>query len=380
MNCMRKAAVAGLAVAIGMTVPACGKVEVEAPEPRPRPVAVVELQRIDPVGPLQLTGAVQAWKEADVAFEVSGPVAFVVEAGDNLEGQWEPDGKLLVKGDVLARLDTSLFEIRKATSAAAVVVAEENLRLAVVRLEEVLPAQVEAALAELVRADAEHTRVKAAHERNAMSEIDLIRAKADKDGTAARHVEAEAEIASMKAEIIGLQAVIDEAEATLVEAQYNLDHCVLYAPFNAQVSEVYIEAGGYARASDPVAHLIMMDPVEVDIAVSQDTASRLQVSDRVLLKVSGVDRTFEASVHEEGDRRRSQDADVPYLVDGPQRQAHRLAPLRTTRRCSCPACRRSGPCCSRRSPRGSPPVGAWSRRRGSSSGTSRAGSCGSPTE
>lgn len=285
-------------VALCCILAACGKGEVEAPKPRPRPVAVIELKQIDPVGPLQLTGAVQSWKEADIAFEVAAPVEFVVESGDNLVGRWAKDDKVEIEGDVLARLDTSLFEIRRATAAAGVTVAKENLRLAQVQLAVVLPAQVEAARADMVRADAEHTRVKAAFERNAMSEIDYIRAKADKDGTAARHKEAEAKIESKKAEIESLKAQVGEAEASLAETQYDLDRCTLYAPFSAQVASVHIEAGGYAKASEPVAHLIMMDPIQVDVSVSQETAARIQENDRVTLFLPGVERTFEARVHE----------------------------------------------------------------------------------
>ena len=53
--------------------------------PTPRPVTVLELSEIDPIKPLQLTGSVKAWKEQDVAFEVDGRVAWIVEMGTQLD-------------------------------------------------------------------------------------------------------------------------------------------------------------------------------------------------------------------------------------------------------------------------------------------------------
>ena len=59
----------------------CAKEAKEVPAPRPRPVRVIELREIDPVEPLQLTGAVTAWSEQGVAFEVDGRVTWIVESG-----------------------------------------------------------------------------------------------------------------------------------------------------------------------------------------------------------------------------------------------------------------------------------------------------------
>ena len=38
--------------------------------------------------------------------------------------------------------------------------------------------------------------------------------------------------------------------------------------FRARSLRYYIEAGGYVQVGKPVAHLVMMDPIKVDISVS----------------------------------------------------------------------------------------------------------------
>jgi multidrug efflux pump subunit AcrA (membrane-fusion protein) len=88
---------------------------------------------------------------------------------------------------------------------------------------------------------------------------------------------------SKKVEIKSLEARVDQATEALGQAAYDLERCTLWAPFTGEVSEVFIEAGGFARTAEPVAHLVMMDPIKVDVAVSAARATQLRQGDPVLL-------------------------------------------------------------------------------------------------
>ena len=210
-------------------------------EPTPRPVTVLELREINPVKPLQLTGSVKSWKDEDISFEVDGRVGWIVEMGTNREGRWEEDDVVHIRGDILARID------------------EEHHRI-----------RLRAAAAERDRAHAEYVRKKQAWEKRAIAEVDFIRGTADRDAQ---------------------QAEFDQA-------QYNLDRCTLYAPFSGEVSEVYVEAGGYVRRGEAVAHLVMMDPIKIDISVSSETAERLKIRDTVRIFLPGDDEPVYGSVYE----------------------------------------------------------------------------------
>lgn len=218
----------------------CGKKDT-APEPNPRPVTVLELREINPVKALQLTGSVKSWKDEDISFEVDGRVGWIVEMGTNREGRWEEDDVVHIRGDILARID------------------EEHHRI-----------RLRAAAAEKDRAHAEYVRKKQAWEKRAIAEVDFIRGTADRDAQ---------------------QAEFDQA-------QYNLDRCTLYAPFSGEVSEVYVEAGGYVRTGEAVAHLVMMDPIKVDISVSSATAERLKIRDTVRIFLPGDEEPVYGSVYE----------------------------------------------------------------------------------
>ena len=276
----------------------CGDDESADAAPNPRPVTVLELHETNPVVAYQLTGAVKSWNEQDIAFEVDGRVEWVVESGTYIEGRWEKGGEVRVEGDVLARIDPRAHTIRRDNAAAGVNVAKQQLQTAIVELEKVLPANVKAAKAEQTRAEAEYTRNKQARESNAIAEVDLIRAIADRDAKQARYEQSLASIETQKAEIESLKARVKEAEEQLNEAQYDLERCTLYAPFSGEVSEVAIEAGGFARTGQPVAHLVMMDPIKVDVAVSSATAQRLHRHDVVRLFVPGHEEPVYGRVYE----------------------------------------------------------------------------------
>jgi multidrug efflux pump subunit AcrA (membrane-fusion protein) len=188
-----------------------------------------------------LTGSVKSWKDEDISFEVDGRVEWIVEMATNLEGHWVEDNVVHVQGDVLARID------------------EEHHRI-----------RLKAAVAERDRAQAEYVRKEQAWEKRAIAEVDFIRATADRDFS----------------------------EAQFDQAQYNVDRCTLYAPFSGEVSEVYVEAGGYVKRGEPVAHLVMMDPIKIDISVSSATSERLKIRDKVRIFLPGDEEPVYGGVYE----------------------------------------------------------------------------------
>jgi multidrug efflux pump subunit AcrA (membrane-fusion protein) len=277
---------------------ACAPKEPPKPREAPRPVTVFLLEEADPVQPTLLTGSVRSWKEQDVAFEVEGVVRFVVESGTNLEGRWVEDDEVQVEGDILARMDTQAYEIAKSTAAASVEVAQEKLATARVQLAKVLPANLKAAEANLIRAEEEFKREVQLFEKEAVSKVDVIRKRADRDAREANVEEAKAQMDAQKAEIKSLEAQVQKANESLRQAEYDLSRCSLYAPFSGEISEVYIEAGGYARRGEKVAHLVMMTPIRVDLAVSPAAAAKLRNGDVVRLFVGEGGEPAMGSIYE----------------------------------------------------------------------------------
>jgi len=266
--------------------------------PRPRPVRVIELRELDPVESVQLTGAVTAWSESDVAFEVDGRVEWIVESGTNLEGRWEEEGEVQVAGGVLARLDDRTYRTRLDHAKAILAAAEGELATAVVELERVLPASLASAKANRDRSQAEFERNQAARTKNAISELDLIRSEADRDARKADYERAQASLEAQRVAIEALRANVGVARENVRAAEYDLERCTLHAPFEGEVSSVYVEAGGYAARAQPVAHMVMMDPVTIELAVSPARAAGLSLGQTVRVFLPGHDAPAYGHVYE----------------------------------------------------------------------------------
>lgn len=268
--------------AILILATACEKQADTAPAaPAPRPVSVVILREVDPVEPLRITGVVRPWMEQDVAFEVTGRVEFITEQGTQLSGRWEENGETIVQGDMLARIDPLSYQ-------AALDAARANVEFSEVRLDKVLPAEAEEARANEVAMQSELDRIQAIPE-SSRQPIEMIRAQANADMAGARVRQAEANKSAER-------ATLKRYEAELVDAERDLQRTKIYAPFNAEVAEIYVEAGGYVQRGEPVAHLVMMDPAEVEIALSPARAADLRLRDVAFVYLPGRSEPLPASV------------------------------------------------------------------------------------
>lgn len=277
---------------------ACGDRSPPKPPVLPRPVTVMELGDRAPLRPVQVPGSVVAWREDDVAFEVSGRIVKMVELGTYREGRWLEGGEIKRHGQIIARVNPEPYEIARDTAQADLAVAERNLASAVIQLEQVLPAQQDAAAAQLIRADAELTRYAEAFKSKSVSKVEVIRAQADRDSRKANVEELLAQVEQQKARIETLRARIKQSEEAVRQAKYDLGNCTLYAPFNCEVAELYSVAGGYARTGSPVAHIIMMDPVKVDVALSEESASGITIGDSVNVFLPGDSEPTNGAVFE----------------------------------------------------------------------------------
>lgn len=285
-------------IGVVLTATACKKEEAAPEAPRPRPVTVIELAEVDPTTDLQIMGSVESWKEQDVSFEVGGRVEFVVEGSTNLPGI-DLAGRSGAE-NVLGRVDPQEYVIARDSAMAAVDVAAQKVRLAEIQRDQVIPADIRASEANRELAQAEFERYQQASSTNAVSKLDAIRKEAERDKAVAELDQASADLEAKKAEIDSLNAQLQEAKQALAQAQYDLDRCVVPAPFMGEISQVYVEAGGTVRPNDPVAHLVMMDPIKVDIALSAEMAAKVRASDRVRIFPPGFDEPVVAWVYEKG--------------------------------------------------------------------------------
>ncbi|MEL6904149.1 MAG: hypothetical protein AAFP22_02010, partial [Planctomycetota bacterium] len=261
---------------------ACSDPAEEAAPVLARPVTVLTLNEAAPPPDALLPGLVTPYRESTISFEVSGRIEYLANAGDDLDGiQVDRAGEVAEEGTVIASLDPAPFERalrqseRRLASARAQLVAEQ------VQLEDVLAETLRGAVSNAEAADLAVTSAKDDVEANE-SAVDLaqttlkrneellpsgavsdiaVRESATtlsqerarlaqsrtlvstrlKELEAANFLVAETRgsIALQQAKVEAQQATIEELEQQVLDAQSNLDDCVLHAPFAGRITAVH---------------------------------------------------------------------------------------------------------------------------------------------
>ena len=244
---------------------------------RPRPVTTVKLAESPPPSQSLVTASVGSWKTEPIGFEVGGRIEFVVEENPPIEGRvFAAQGQELIEGTPVARVESERFELQVARASAEVSRASQNLLVAETELNESIPAQIAAAVASRTLAQQDFDRSQKLNARNAGSEGELDRSRADLDSAIANVKQLEATEKAKRAEIKSRESAVEQAKQNLRDAERDLEDCTLYASFRGQVAEVDVVPGSVVSAGEPVVTLQMMNPIKVELEVSAEASRRLR--------------------------------------------------------------------------------------------------------
>ncbi len=195
---------------------------------RPAAVATDTVIETEMSETIAVFGQVVSGRESRVAARVAGVAATVpLRVGDEVRA-----------GDVLASMDTQLFEIGLAEAEASVDVAEAGIATVEARLDR---AQKAFARAETLRANA------------AIAEAQLEDRFSDFQEALGAAAEA--------------RARVDAARTALRRARYDLENATVRAPFDAVVLTVETEVGQFVSAGSAIATLLDTSAVEVEANV-----------------------------------------------------------------------------------------------------------------
>lgn len=185
-----------------------------------RPVRALKVGDSSLIVGRRFPGTARATQEVDLAFRVGGEVqARPVDVGD-----------VVRQGDVVALLDPRDFEV--------------NVRAARARLDE--------AKAQLLVAEQELAAARTAHERGAVTEVELLRRVGMRD--------------SNSAQVESAQAALDTANDALADAS-------LRAPFDGTIVATYVESFENVRQKQPIVRLLDQSKIEMVVDIPEHLIS-----------------------------------------------------------------------------------------------------------
>jgi HlyD family secretion protein len=239
-------------------------------------VATAPVTRGDIVDTVGATGAVQAVTTVLVGSQVSG----------NIQWLGVDFNSIVRRGQVIARLDPSIFD-------AQLQQAEANLNQTRANL---LKAQsdLERARVQLVDAQQKFSRASELASRSLLAPSELDAAKVAVDS-------AQATVASQLATVTQTRAAVTQSEASVNQARVNREHTIIAAPIDGIVTQRNVDVGQTVAASmqAPTLFVIAADLKQMQVLASVDEADvgRIRPSQHVTFRVDAYPtETFEGMV------------------------------------------------------------------------------------
>lgn len=243
--------------------------------------------------------AVKATPE-DAVLEVRGylvpaqTVQIVSEVSGQVVAVHFEEGAVVKKGEVLARIDPTRYELNAKRTQALVERARARLeeRKNGPRPDEIKQAEAELRLAEAERDLARNMveRLRQLHQRGAASAEELAKAEKELRQAEAKLAQAQTALRSLQAgtrpeQVQAAQAELAAAEAEHHLARWWLDRTILRAPIDGTVLRKSVAQGGHVSAEAPpgsagVCVIADLTRLEVDVSVLERDAGRVSVGQR----------------------------------------------------------------------------------------------------
>ena len=227
-------------------------------------VTTAPLSRGDIVDTVGATGTLQAVTTVQVGSQVSG----------NIQWLGADFNSIVKKGQVIARLDPSLFDAQLNQVQANLVQARANLTKS--------RSELERTRVQLTDAQQKYARAKelASQQLLPLSELDAAKIAVDS---------ATASLASQQATVVQVQAAVTQSEASVNQSQVNRQHTIIVAPIDGIVTQRSVDVGQTVAASmsAPTLFVIAADLTEMQVNANIDEADvgRIRPGQQVSFRV-----------------------------------------------------------------------------------------------
>jgi multidrug efflux pump subunit AcrA (membrane-fusion protein) len=279
-----------------------------------RPVKVIQLAAATRTETRSFPGLVQAARETQLAFRVSGPlVAMKAQIGQRV-----------AKGEVIAQIDPRDFEIQAQRLSAAIDEATATLRAMKkgARAEDIarLEAQLSSARTGLANAQRDYVRQEKLLAAGAVARLRFDNAEGARDAARA-NVEGlvqelkKARSGSRLEDVQAAEARIQRLRVDLKAARNALADTALKAPFSGIVSRKLVENFENVRAGAPIISFLDLSSVEVHSALPEDIVIRRdKIAEIACTLTAYPGRRFEATLRELGRKTDSANQSYPLTV------------------------------------------------------------------
>lgn len=247
------------------------------------PVTVGRVQHVQERETIAVSGTISTQNSpANVSFLVSGKVVFVGPR----------EGEFVTKGQVLARIDPTDFNLSVKGAAAQAASAQAAMEKA---LHSARPELLEQARIGFERAEDEYRRMKMLYDSKSLAPNDFQKYKAAYEH--ARQDYEQAKAGGQKEDKALAKASYNQSAAQLEVARKALSDATLCAPISGYIAKRSIEPGDTAAPGRTVFEIVQMDPVEVNVGVPETDVHLVRLGQKADITVPALPgKTFQGTV------------------------------------------------------------------------------------
>lgn len=241
-----------------------------------RPVKFITVGSSNQIGQESYTGLAKAQQTARLSFKVGGTITSIpVKVGD-----------LVRKGQVLASLDATDYQVSYSQSVANVQSSKAQIESA--------NAQLESAKANYIAAQSNYNRFEKLYETNSISLSDFEQAKSSYLSAEASYKAAETQVSAAKA---GKQS----SESMARSASNQISYTKIKAPFTGAISSINIEENEIVNPGSPIFELNSVGSPDVEVGVPENAISSITNQQKVEVQFNSLpDHKLNGVVHEIG--------------------------------------------------------------------------------
>jgi RND family efflux transporter MFP subunit len=274
--------IAGSILALAGCSEKTGAKRVEHKEP-PKKVSVAKAELLPAEETIYATGTLAAMDRAVLSAKVPGRVQDIrADLGSSVK-----------KGDILAQIEKTDFELKKLQAEAALAQARARLGLALTGEEDkASPENVSVAKeakAVLNEATKNRERIGRLREQGIIAEAELETVEANYQVALNRYEEALHEAKNRL-------AVLKQRQADLNFAEQELTDTTIRAPFDGVVEARQTSPGEYLKEATPILTLVRINPIRMRAEVAEKDAPRIKVGQIVRLQIEGEDQQYQSKM------------------------------------------------------------------------------------
>jgi len=254
----------------------CGETEQQITTPSIRPVKYVKLADSDQSHQHFYTGLSKARTESALSFRVGGTITKrFVEVGDRVK-----------KGQLLATLDPTDYNINYNQSLASVKSSEAQIRTS--------EAQLESAKASYISAESNYKRFQNLYETNSVSLSDFEQAKANYEASKANYEAA-------KSQVVAAKAGANSCQSVALSAANQISYTRLTTPFAGIISAVQAEQNEAVGQGTPIMIINSDGNPKVEVGVPENMISQVRENAEVEVNFTSIsNKTYKGIVTEVG--------------------------------------------------------------------------------